>query len=270
MKLIHTLSLVLSLSSAALADIQFLTPAAGSTAKGGDTLTVHWKDSGNPPKLSEFTKYDLFLCAGGDSVDSIEELALLIKDGAFARGNSVSFRVDTSVGGNEPNAYFLKMVSYDESGSSVVNYSPRFSLLQMTGTFSDRVKNGLLSLSRASETEALEDNEELRKRQVQDTTTTTTTDIEGMFTVPYQDQLTGLTKYAPMAKQPGTTITAKTPVRQFPTSAYIIATTFLPEPTVQTTITAPQTFSVSSIENTASPAPQPSDDMKRFLKRWED
>lgn len=70
MKLTHTLSLILSLSAAALADVEFLTPAAGSTARGGDTLTVHWKDSGNPPKLSELTNYDLFLCAGGDSEDS--------------------------------------------------------------------------------------------------------------------------------------------------------------------------------------------------------
>ncbi|KKA19338.1 hypothetical protein T310_6674 [Rasamsonia emersonii CBS 393.64] len=149
------------------------------------------------------------------------------------------------------------MVSYGP-GTSVTNYSPRFSLVQMTGTFSDRVKNGLQSLS--SETGASEENHaQLEKRQ-----------NAGMFTVPYQDQLTGLTKYAPMAKQPGTTITAKNPKRQFPTSSYSIATTYLPIPTVQTTITASQTFSVSSIENTATPAPQPSNDMKRFLKRWAD
>jgi hypothetical protein len=127
---------------------------------------------------------------------------------------------------------FLKMVSYG-SDASVTNYSQRFSLVQMTGSFSDRVKNGLVSMSEGSA-----DHEELRKRQ--DT---------GLYTVPYQDQLTGLTKYAPMAKQPGTTITAKSPVRQFPTSWFSVATTFLPEPTVQTTLTATQTFSVSSIEN---------------------
>jgi hypothetical protein len=70
MKLISTLPFILFLSAAVRADIQFLTPAAGSTAKGGDILTAHWKDSGDPPKLSELKKYDLFLCAGGDSVDS--------------------------------------------------------------------------------------------------------------------------------------------------------------------------------------------------------
>jgi hypothetical protein len=68
--------------------------------------------------------------------------------------------------------------------------------------------------------------------------------------VPYQDQLTGLTRYAPAAKHPGTTITAKSRTRQFPTSSYSVATTYLSEPTVEVTVTATATFSTSSIENT--------------------
>ncbi|KAL2221453.1 putative beta-1,6-glucan biosynthesis protein [Thermoascus aurantiacus ATCC 26904] len=259
MRFIQPLSLLLALASAALADVEFITPVAGSTAKGGDIITVQWRDSGKDPKLSKLSRYDLFLCAGGDTEDSYEELALLIKDGAFARGNSVSFRIDPEVGANEQNAYFLKMVS-SGADTSVINYSKRFTLTQMTGTFSSRVKTGILSVSDTDGPAIKEDDEreELRKRQ------------KDMFTVPYEDQLTGLTRYAPMAKQPGTTITAKTPKPQYPTSSYVVATTFLPKPTIVTTLTAPQTFSTSSIENTASPAPHPDDDMKRFLRRWND
>ncbi|RJE21142.1 beta-1,6-glucan boisynthesis protein Knh1 [Aspergillus sclerotialis] len=90
------------------------------------------------------------------------------------------------------------------------------------------------------------------------------------YTIPYQLQ-TGPTRYAPMAKKPGTSITAKTATPQYPTSSYEIATSYLPQPTVQVTISAPLTYSTSSIENTASPAAQPVDaKMKRFLERWKD
>lgn len=70
MKLIQALSLVLALASAALADVEFMNPAAGATAKGGDTITVQWRDSGKDPKLSKLSRYDLFLCAGGNTEDS--------------------------------------------------------------------------------------------------------------------------------------------------------------------------------------------------------
>lgn len=70
MRFIQPLSLLLALASAALADVEFITPVAGSTAKGGDIITVQWRDSGKDPKLSELSRYDLFLCAGGDTEDS--------------------------------------------------------------------------------------------------------------------------------------------------------------------------------------------------------
>ncbi|KAL1852934.1 Cell wall synthesis protein kre9 precursor [Paecilomyces lecythidis] len=265
MKLIRTLSLLVALTSAALADVEFLEPDAGATAKGGDTITVRWRDSGKEPKLSQLTRYDLYLCAGGDTADSYEELSHLITEGTFARGNSVSFKIEPEVGDGDENAYFLKMVSKGPD-TEIVNYSKRFTLTQMTGTFPSNVRDGLASVSdlggpgfKVDEEQSTLEREELRKRQA-----------AGEYTIPYQDQLTGLTKYAPAAQQPGTTITAKSRKRQFPTSAYDVATTFLPEPTVETTLTASATFSTSSIENTASPAPQPDSDLKRFLRRWQD
>jgi hypothetical protein len=74
------------------------------------------------------------------------------------------------------------------------------------------------------------------------------------FDIPFNLQ-TGLTRYAPMQPIPPTKITAKVFTPLFPTSAYTIATTLLPNPTVQKTVTQAQTFSVSSIENqVCSPA----------------
>jgi Yeast cell wall synthesis protein KRE9/KNH1 len=139
---------------------------------------------------------------------------------------------------------FLKMISSGPDTSSVVNYSKRFSLTQMTGTFSSRVKEGISSVSDTDGfTSSDEDHDELRKRQAVD---------PGLFTVPYQDQLTGLTRYAPMAQQPGTAITARAASAQFPTSIFSIATGYLPLPTFQTTITPAPTPYAVSIENTVS------------------
>lgn len=124
---------LLTLAAAVVADVDFLVPSAGSSAKGGDVITVHWRDSGNPPMLSDLTRYSLALCAGGDTEDSFvnrtpfnapnlevqtnrhligfltywhmqEEVATLIEDGVFARGNSVSFQINAGVGSNDRNA----------------------------------------------------------------------------------------------------------------------------------------------------------------------
>ncbi|KAI9679676.1 MAG: hypothetical protein M1829_001638 [Trizodia sp. TS-e1964] len=91
----------------------------------------------------------------------------------------------------------------------------------------------------------------------------------GPFAVPYTMQ-TGLTRYAPMQKAPGTRITARSAKPQYPTSSVTIATTWLPTPRQLTTVTEPQTKSVSSRENPANPAPKPSDDMSKYLNRWKD
>lgn len=146
---------------------------------------------------------------------------------------------------------FLKMVA---SGpvQSVVNFSPRFTLTQMTGSFPPKVMDGIRSVLDSSDYSA-----ELRKRQVGpggvggggDGSDATATEATGQFTVPYAMQ-TGPTRYAPMPKKPGSTIPSRSPSRQYPTSAYDIATTYLPKPTVEATVTAPVTYSTSSIENT--------------------
>lgn len=139
---------------------------------------------------------------------------------------------------------FLKMVSRSVN-TTVINYSQRFSLSGMTGTFSERVQTGLSLLPNVTTS----DHSELKKRQV---AAAAAAPAAALYTVPYPLQSAGLTKYAPMAKQPGTTITAKSAPPQFPTSAYTVAQTFLPIATWQTTLTAPQTFSTTSIENPVS------------------
>ncbi|KAL4935149.1 hypothetical protein BDV06DRAFT_234617 [Aspergillus oleicola] len=76
------------------------------------------------------------------------------------------------------------------------------------------------------------------------------------YTVPYPEQ-TGPTRYAPLAKKPGTAIATSAPTPQFPPSPYKIATEYMKAPTVLTTLTASETMSVTMMENTATPAPHP-------------
>lgn len=77
------------------------------------------------------------------------------------------------------------------------------------------------------------------------------TPAASMYNIPYNLQ-SGLTKYAPMQPVPPTKITQNQATPLFPTSSYSVATTWLARPSIVTTMTLPQTFSVSSVENTVS------------------
>lgn len=68
--LIRSLTLLAALASSAIADVEFVTPAAGSTVAGAKTLSVTWKESGVEPPITSFTTFTLFLVAGGDDVES--------------------------------------------------------------------------------------------------------------------------------------------------------------------------------------------------------
>ena len=103
----------------------------------------------------------------------------------------------------------------------------------MTGSFSPRVTDGIHSVQDANGSLG-----RLQKRQA-----------VGAYTIPYALQ-TGATRYAPMAKRPGSTIPPGKPTPQNPTSSYSIATTYLGPPLVENTKSASRTDTVSSIENT--------------------
>lgn len=143
---------------------------------------------------------------------------------------------------------------------SVTNLSQRFTITHMTGSFAHNVMEGIHSLPDYSglDSRELGASGELEKRQAAGpggvgggaaAAGDIPADATGKYTIPYPLQ-TGATRYAPMAKLPGTTITAKSAIRQYPTSSYEIATTYLHRPTVDITVSASQKYSASSIENT--------------------
>ncbi|KAK2762755.1 hypothetical protein FQN54_000929 [Arachnomyces sp. PD_36] len=243
------------------AGIEIIQPKADSVLQGGGRIAIEWQYPGNFSLFSEATQYHLFLCAGGNHQDGYDQLAQVVSGGLLSDGNVALGNVDASVGESRERAYFLKMICSDPEGPTEITYSKRFTLTDMTGHFSQRVQDSLLSIC-GTDGPGAPTEKYLTKRQ-----------NPAMYTMPYEMQ-TGLTRYAPMAILPPTKITMKTPTPLHPPSAYTVATTVLAPPTVQITMTAPHTWAAAIMENTAAPAPQPipqpEEDMEKFLKRWSD
>ena len=136
------------------------------------------------------------------------------------------------------------MISVGSSGTTVTNYSKRFSLTGMTGVFPANVQAGIKAVSGTSGPPT-----EKQVQGQQGNNAGGAAGPAGAYTVPYTMQ-TGATKYAPMQGRPGTKITAASPKPQYPTSSVSIVSTFLPTPVQVTTMTMSQTASVESRANT--------------------
>ena len=137
---------------------------------------------------------------------------------------------------------FLKMISVATAGGTVTNYSPRFSLTGMTGSFPANVQAGLADIKGTAGPET-ENNAGKNAANP-----AAGSGASGAYGVPYTLQ-TGATKYAPMQGHPGTKITKNNPTPQYPTSSYSAYTTIAPTPVQKTTITMSATYSTSSHEN---------------------
>lgn len=102
--LIRSLILLAVLVTSAIADVEFLTPAAGSTVAGAKTLSVSWKESGVKPPLTSFTTYTMFLVAGGDEVQSQVCIQPVNGEGEQARSLLQILIRDTACRSKSPSA----------------------------------------------------------------------------------------------------------------------------------------------------------------------
>ena len=136
---------------------------------------------------------------------------------------------------------FLGMISTATAGGTVTSYSSRFTLTGMTGVFSAAVTTALATVSGTTGPAVV--------NAVAAAAGTTGAADEGVYGTPYNEQ-TGLTRYAPMQPVPPTAITATNTSPLWPTSSVVLVSTFLPIPSIVTTITQANTFSVSSHANT--------------------
>lgn len=241
------------------ADVKFVTPAAGASIPGGGKISVSWTDSGDDPPLSSLTTYALFLVAGGN--DAASQIEVPLAEGKFSDGTTASGTVLATFGDSVDSAYFLKMMS-PGPGGTIINYSPRFSLTGMKGTFPPNVEAAIEDIAG---TEGPPD----VKPKTPKAAWPVGSDVPEAYAIPFPSQ-SGQIFYAPMVKRPGTKITAKNASPLFPTSSVKIATGALPRPVQTTTFTLSQTITTESIAHTASPAAYPMDDMQKYLARWRD
>lgn len=250
------------------ADVQFLKPLPGGSETSG-ALTVTWQESGTAPLISTLTTFTLDLMAGGDPSVPTNVVSIVSTTGTVAGGTAqlvVNPASGAIVAGEFP--YYLRMTSVSATGGTMINYSSRFTITGMTlTTFAPAIQEAILALA-GSTTGPIKQN---------NVAAAGAAPAAGAaeFAIPYSLQ-TGLTRYAPMQGVPPTKITAGSPTPLFPTSAFTIATTYLPTPSIVLTTTEAQTFSVSSRINTAAAASQPSDvpagnaAQRMFLERWKD
>ncbi|KAF9693943.1 hypothetical protein EKO04_007763 [Ascochyta lentis] len=245
------------------AGIKFTSPAAGAKLTAGTAIEIEWEEGGSGPSISDLTTYQVILVGGGQKPEQQQVVKVLTTAGNFALGgNKASAMVETGLpGASTPaNAYFIKMVAVAKTGGELTTYSDRFSYSGMTGAWGSDVQKGLDDLDGTDGPATVD-------------ATTGAADgapgADGDYDVAYTMQ-TGPTRYAPMQPVPPTKVTAKNTKPLYPASSVKTATTFLPIPSIQTTITQSQTFSVSSVENTVAAAPHPTDDMQKFLNRWKD
>ncbi|KAF2035294.1 beta-1,6-glucan boisynthesis protein-like protein [Setomelanomma holmii] len=262
-RIILPLAAIAGLAQLVSAGVKFTSPAAGATLTAGTAIEVKWSDDGDSPALTDLLTYELFLVAGGNAAEQQVVLLPITTQGSFAVGSVASGMVGVTVGESSPkNAYFLKMVAVGKTGGQYITYSSRFSYSGMTGAWpaTAAVQTGLKNID-GTDGPATVDN----TNKAGDAANP----AAGDYGVTYTMQ-TGLTRYAPMQPVPPTKITAKNTKPLYPTSSVQIATTRLPIPKVQTTLTQSQTYSVSSRENTVAAAAHPTDDMQKFLNRWKD
>lgn len=136
------------------------------------------------------------------------------------------------------------MLSVAAAGGTVWNYSNRFALTGMTGTFAPEIaaNNKLITGTAGPATV---------NTVVGDAGTPPAAGgpLADPWSIPY-DMQTGPTKYAPMQPVPPTKISATNTKPLWPTSAVQFAKTFLPIPKEVTTLTQANTFSVLSRPNT--------------------
>lgn len=133
------------------------------------------------------------------------------------------------------------MISTAAAGGTVTNYSPRFSLTGMTGTFSDAMKTANAAVTTTDKAPTV--------NNVAAAAASPASSGAAQYDVPYNEQV-GTIRYAPMQPVPGTAITATKTAPLWPTSSVSLASTYLGAPSVVTTLTQAQTFSVASHANT--------------------
>lgn len=227
------------------ADVSISKPNPSQTyTVDGDSVTVNitWIESNAIPLLSKITSYSFLTCTGPNTgIDGIEDTLIKVSASDIS-DYTYSYAIPASAGADGP--YYVQIYAATADGYTI-HYSNRFTLEGMTGSLKP---NGTDSSPPDAQT----------KISTGSGTTLAASALSASFKLAYSQQ-TGLTRYAPMQTQPGSTVTATTWTRKFPTSAVTYYSTALLSLAQVSTVTQGWDYTMSSAVNWASTAPAPSD-----------
>ncbi|KAK9379602.1 uncharacterized protein V2V93DRAFT_373156 [Kockiozyma suomiensis] len=269
--LLHYLFALLVFVAYARAAVSFTSPVAGKSYAVADGITLKWKDDGNTPDISTFTSSTILLLTGSNA--DLIPVTTVVEDAAYSTLDG-TYSVTISPGVAANGVFLIQMTSVISNGPAyVINYTPRFQLTGMTGTIvaddgGDTDPPAQAYYPVASGTASTASN-------------AIPTDP---FEVPYNDQATWLTRYAPMQVQPGSKVTATNTDPLFSSTSWSVFKTFASPASQLTTTTTGYDYTLTSVINGAPTALSPADDggshqdshngvsqkRKKLIRRWDD
>ncbi|CEP20710.1 KRE9 [Cyberlindnera jadinii] len=238
---------LLSLFTCVVGDVSISNPTKGQTfAVSGSSVsvTVTWIESNADPLLTDMNKYTFLVCTGPNSdINCFKSTSTTVKASELS-SYSKTMSIPASLGAD--GQYYIQIYATTDNGYTI-HYTYRFTLTGMTGSTEP---SGDDTNPPTAQTSLAADG----------ATAVTGTALSASFSLPYSEQ-TGPTRYAPMQTQPGTTVTATTWSRRFPTSSVTYFSTLTGGTMLQqvSTVTPGWSYTISSAANWASPAPYPSD-----------
>lgn len=243
------LTVFVLLAGTVAGDAQVVKPKANTEFSGSSgtiSIELQWMDNNAYPSFDDIQFFSFILNAGPNSdIDAVATLKQKVsKDDIKESDDVYSYTVefDSSVTGD--GQYYIQVfASLNDDGSQyTINYSPRFKLTSMGGsssvTYSDTTQPPGQTRAQTGTTEASVDTHS--------------------FTLYYTQQ-TGISRFAPMQTQPGSTITATTWSRRYPTSAVTYYSALRTSLEQHTTLTPGWSYTLPSGINYATPAPNPTD-----------
>ncbi|KAH3670268.1 hypothetical protein WICMUC_004921 [Wickerhamomyces mucosus] len=235
--------LLVFLISTVFCDVSVSKPSSGQTyTVSGSTVTVpiSWLESNSNPLLTEITSYKFEVCTGPNSlIDGIRETLVEVSSSDIT-DYSYDFEIESSVGAD--GLYYIQINAFTSEGHTI-HYSNRFTLSGMTGS-KQPSGSGTPPASQIN--------------LITGTSTLDAAQLSSSFALAYTLQ-TGITRYAPMQTQPGSTVTATTWTKRFPASSVTYYSTMRSSLDQSSTLTPGWSYTISSAVNWASYASDPTD-----------
>lgn len=133
--------LVFLVHNASALGITFTSPAAGSTWPAGP-ITVRWGDAGGTPDMTDLMSGTLVLVVGGNSADDSQVLQTIGTANTSIADGQLEGNIAANLAQSIQNGFYLMMTSNTTEGNTVINYSERFTLIDMSGTTNNQVLQG--------------------------------------------------------------------------------------------------------------------------------